>query len=751
MRIIVGPDAEFELPAAALAAGASCLRLGQDVAVPEGAERWGFPDWSRWARTALERSAVQQWGVAEATVSPSLVGACVMELDAALVFGSGAATTVVFKNGRKASLIEALTGPEPGPAGAQPTAEADLPGADRDHRIPMLKPSRAWRLYLDETGSKFKGQAGTDDQRGRFMLVASPSATPIDSAIVSPHFHATEVGPEEVRAALVDVLKREVGILGVSSLCPPETADRNYDSGLYATMLLALRLLPIPTQGPVEVAILTEERVAPKPDGYWQGVRNALVRELEQGDPDRAKRMRVTVTDVRKGQFSGTAMADVLAYTWASPRPSTVELRKRWGRVETCLLQDPGSAEALRAAYTAFRPGRALRPEDWSQLLLLKDSQQIGAPVQQFLARLAVDASADPLIFQGYVDAASASVESKGYDLCLLQRQAAWLLEAAPSTWAAPPRIALLVATHALATGNHAGDAGAEAEDAVLDLLPSVWHEDIKLACLAALHVAVRRTNAYAFDEASEALEPLLDVPELALGPNLTGRLHSSIGQHRAFQGDPEGALAAFETALASFDRISDPDERRRESAQTMTYLALAMLDLEDSEAARAGVDALVGGLDSERIGELARSGDDDSRWHHHALVRFLAEHGTEADVEAYLSAQQDWQSGRYHPWPLILTYRAVLLHVRDAEAAWRLVREALGHLERARGTLAVIRAAIERVAGRLGLTVAAPVDLAALREELPAAVAHLDALECLDCSGPLLEPLRAGLPFNFR
>lgn len=770
MRIIVSSDSEFVLPAGAEAAGLSLLRLGVDVALPAASAGWGFPDWSRWVRATLPEPGVTGWGVVAAGVHPALCGACVMELKAGLVDGSGPAARVLVPGGSPRALVPE---PPPAPDGPSPprsavnrrAAEAPakkrpapplpttgpLPGAGRDHRIPAMRPSARWRLYIDETGSKFGGQPGGHDQIGRFVVIAWPSGDPLRSNAVKPDFHAVDANPAKVALALSGVLQRGVGILGVSSTCVPETADRDYAEGLYATMLLALRLLPIPTKGTVRVEIFAEERSGFKEPAYWEGLAHALQRELHLGDPDRGNRTKLRVRDVPKGRVSGTAMADAVAYAWATTRPATATLRERWGNLGACLLEDPRSAEALRRAYGTRRPGRALPPGDWLELFTLAEAGDPGAPVGQLLAGLAEDARGDTRIFRSYLDAAGRSLEAKGYDLRLLQLQAAWLGRAAPDGWTPPPRLALLLAMHALATGNHAGHTTADAERAVLALLDDVWEEDIKLACLAALHVAVRRTNRFEFAAASAALADLVEVPALALGPNLSGRLWSSLGQHTAFQGDAEAAIAAFDTALSFFDRISDPRERAAERAQTMTYRTISLLDGGDDAACREGVAGLVGGLEPERLRQFAGGGDDASRWHHHVVVRYLAENGDAEAQDAYITAQPGWGGGRNHPWPLIHTYRAVLLHGRDVVGAHAEVGRALGLLAGASGTLAIMRAGIERVAARMGLDVDSPTELSVLRRGVPAAGPWLDALEALPDSGDPLDPLRAALPFNFR
>ncbi len=614
-----------------------------------------------------------------------------------------------------------------------------------------MQPCGQWRLYIDETGSKFAGQAGTHTEVGRFVVVAHRAFEQLECPGVPADFHAVEESPECVASALAGVLLRRVGLLGVSAPCLPDTHHRNYDAGLYATVLLALRLLPLPPTGPVRVEVIAEERGTRKDASYWKGVAHALQRELHLGDPARAARMAIELTDVAKGEAVGTAMADVVAYCWATTRAETATLRRRWGQVEACLLQDPRSAETMRRALGALRPGRALPVADWLELLEQADDHQPGGPVRALLDRLARDARSEPSVFAAYLEAARRSLDAKGYDLRLLQRQAAWLADAAPAGWTPPPRLALLQGMHVLATGNHAGHTGAEQEDAVLDLVEQVWDEDVRLAALAALHVAVRRTNAYDFVGASAALEGLVELPQVALGPNLSGRLWSSLGQHAAFQADTDSAVSAFDTALAAFDRISDPEERRRERAQTLTYRALALLDGDDEAAARDAVGVLVGGLKPNTIRSVARGGDGADRWGHHALVRFLAERGTADEVAAYCSEHRKWGAGRNHPWALIETYRAVLLAGTDGEAARASVRRALAALAGAPGTLAIIRAAIERVAIRLGETPEHQTDIASLRGSVPAAAPWLERLASLSEDGDPLAPLRVTLPFNFR
>lgn len=59
------------------------------------------------------------------------------------------------------------------------------------------------------------------------------------------------------------------------------------------------------------------------------------------------------------------------------------------------------------------------------------------------------------------------------------------------------------------------------------------------------------------------------------------------MGQLLAFQGQHQSALEFFDQALHTFERLSDPAQKRRNIEQTNLYRAVVMQDMQHTEATR--------------------------------------------------------------------------------------------------------------------------------------------------------------------
>jgi len=279
------------------------------------------------------------------------------------------------------------------------------------------------------------------------------------------------------------------------------------------------------------------------------------------------------------------------------------------------------------------------------------------------------------------------------------------------------------------------------------------------VSCLAELHIAVRRTNRYGFDAASGVVEHWLQNEEAIPGSLMYGRVLSSLGQHRAFQGKSAEARRYFDRALAVFGRLSDQDTMLREQRQTAAYRALASLDDATLTAAdrRPLMEAAGVGLDPAQIRELAAMGDGESRWRHHLLVRYLAERCKDhAAIDAYLDAYEHWKDGLSHPWGLIAAWRGMLLlrdHSRNAAKWYFQLGSNLYSGPTARGVSGLIRHAIRQAAYCAGVDgqPAVPAEIASLRTLLPAASRYIDALQHARPGDDPVDVLRRVLPFNVR
>lgn len=619
---------------------------------------------------------------------------------------------------------------------------------DVPHRLPALAPASDWALYVDETGETF---SPLDDggKPGWLVLLAVPRGLDFPSDVPLGH-HSASASDGETDALVQWVLDHPVGLLGYAAAGGAGYDGVEWLEAVMQAVSIALRTLPA-ADGPLRVRVEVERRGAEPLDG--RTVARALHLELALRDPERARRLALSVAFLRKGTSAGLVFADAIAYSRGATMPAVKDRKKRWG-LEKCFL-DEVAVRRVQRALDSFGQRRSPSGEAWRELMRDPDALDRSGIVGALLHALSERCRTQPRLWERYLEASRASLEDKGFDAALLARQVSWLAQAAPPGWTPTGLQALAQSIQALASGNHLGDASRDAEDGVLADAERLRAEDGRTACFAALHVAVRRTNRFAFAEATAAIDGWLRRPEGEPGLLMHGRLLSSRGQHHAFLGRSSAAEADFAAALAVFGRLSDPVVVAQEQRQTATYRAIAALDNPALRVDERRALSVAAGVSFEpgAVTAAAASTVAHERWTHHLLLRVLAEEGTGAAAGvAYLSAYPEWSVGEGHPWGLIDAWRGVLLYrvgrLADSRVAFA---RSLGAFRGAGGTLRLIGTVVQWAAWCAGA--AGPVELAQigeLRAELPHAAGSLDALHAF---APGSDPglvLRRTLPFNF-
>jgi hypothetical protein len=306
-----------------------------------------------------------------------------------------------------------------------------------------------------------------------------------------------------------------------------------------------------------------------------------------------------------------------------------------------------------------------------------------------------------------------------------------------------------------LAESNHLGQSEVAWEKELVELSEALLQEAAPQVCHANLHMAVARTNQYAFARARAPIARWAEVPPAVPGLRMWGQVQSSLGQHAAFLGEPRKAVEFFQKAIHAFECLSDADERKKEIAQTRCYLAIALMDDPSApdDGVRSAVEQVTGPLASAAE-EFAQSGEEELRYAHHLFLRWLVRRGDAALAARYVAKRADWKTGEGHPWPLILLYRALLLKPTDSAAARDLaMHAALWATEPRQGPVVrLIGACCRAVARSWGEPWdSMHAELTALDRELPAAAGPLATLRTWSgAPGPLLEMLETVLPFNF-
>lgn len=694
-------------------------------------------------------------------------------------------------SGRPVSTVRMPAPVEPNPAAnalPEPSRRTLASGATdtaalhpRDLRLQT--PAASWQLMIDETGSIFgpeaSGMRANDQKLGRFVGLLIPQRPQPGLHPLPKGWHAVDKGDiDEIDRIIQTILDAPVGVLGINMHQLPEASGERWGFGVIRLIDLVLRLMPI--DGPTELEVLIENRGDFKAQTEWLAVAEQARLRLAEAYPDRARAIDLHIRTIKKTDSPYNGYVDALAYIASGASEYTRACLKAAGLSGTCLID--GDAETIARALEWMDRGRTLDGRDWTTLLSHPEAEQPSSLVNTLLERLGATARDDTALWRRYLDHVTGHFDSRNLDLKLLGRQVGWLERWMPVGQSLPPIPRLLWLTSSLAHANHLGQTEQPWIEEMRVLADRLMAEDAKLVCRAELNLAVAATNRYDFEQAGEALRrwnpvstpadsrvrgllrKLLGVSELqetaspksTAGLRYWGQVQSSLGQHRAFLGDQAGAVTFFDEALESFATLSDPEVARRESRQTQTYRAIALMDDPACDAARVreAVEAVTGPM-PESLERLAGSVDSEDKYAHHLALRWLV-HRPDADLARhYLDRREAWDEGEGHPWPLIQLYRALLLHPEDPEAAReRAVAGARLAEDAANGPVVqLIGACLRAVAAGWGEPwPGAETVLSRLESELPSArdrIAHIRAA-LRDPVAPL-ELLREVLPFNFR
>lgn len=554
-----------------------------------------------------------------------------------------------------------------------------------------LKPSKAWELYVDESGTGFF--SGED---GVIAGVLSDLSNPLP---VQPSLHAmTDKTAESIKAAneLVETLvtHSNAGVLALPIRA--QAASAGWAAGVASLIDIVLRLLPLDArEEKVSLKVLVEIRGAYEKAEHFVFLKDACLFSLARTFPERANKIDLHVEAMDK-TCPYNAYPDIVAnachtaLTRACGYKHDRLLAAQWEG--TCFLNyEAGSIEKL---FDDFRSGRQLDGKTWDHFL--SNERTSHSIVSAMLARFGEEAQAVVEIWNEYLSWTIGHLESKAIDIWRLGRQIGWLEKYRPQSAQMPKRLQLLWKTVTLAQRNHMGGVLSDAEYAEYRKLASaLYEEDAPLTCWATLHLAVAETNAFRFKQAKRIVEEYLklirsatwgaDVPKwlkkpadlllskikmrsssAAAIPGLCyyGQLISSYGQHYSFLDDNETAINYFTEAIKTFKKLSDPSAADSEIKQTMAYLVIAKMDsakIADDEARKALAEYLCGDpCDAAR--SLSRTPRSDRKYHHHVLLRYMFSGRPANDIKAaYLENKSNWASADGHPWELIECYRAML------------------------------------------------------------------------------------------
>lgn len=696
------------------------------------------------------------------------------------------------KRRRQGQPVSRIRAPQPiiaTPAKTLPAlGRTDLPMAEptalhpRDLRT--LGPQPDWQLLIDETGTAFGPEASQlnkiDRTLGRFVALLLPTK----SHGLSPlpvGWHAVDQCIDEIDRVVQAILDAPVGVLGITVQQLPQAPGERWAFGVIRLIDLVLRLMPL--EAPTRLEVLIEQHKGDfQGRSQWPAVAEQARLRLAEVYPERARLLELSIKTIAKQDSPYNGYVDALAFIASGASEHSRACLTASGLSGTCLLG--GDAEFLGRMLEWMDRGRTLDGAEWTKLLVTRESEQPGSLVATLLERLGAAAARNTELWRRYLDHLTGHFDSRDLDLPLLHRQVIWLDRWKPADQALPPPMRLLWLTAQLARANHLGQTEQPWIEEMRALADRLFDEDARLICRAELNLAVTATNQLDFEQAGRALERwnpptsqpqgklrglmqkllgtqppasgALACPKATAGLRYWGQVRSSLGQHAAFTGDQASAVRYFDEALESFRQLSDPEITRRESRQTQTYRAIALMDnaTRDDASVRAAVESVTGAL-PQALETLAGSVASADKYAHHLVLRWLVHRPDSAMAEPYLARRQEWDTAEGHPWPLIQLYRGMLLHPQDSEAARELAFEGsvIAFAEDSGPVVRLIGACCRTIVAEWGKPWKnAESVLDQLTRELPLATPRIDLLrDALQTPREPLALMRAVLPFNFR
>ncbi|MCH8475598.1 MAG: hypothetical protein LAT55_10275 [Opitutales bacterium] len=615
-----------------------------------------------------------------------------------------------------------------------------------------LPPSSDWLILIDETGSEFGPDADTsnDKQKGKFVALVIPGKNPPLKPLPRK-WHATDCDNiKEIDEVFQAVLDAEVGILGLAVDMVPHTgAGERWMDGVGLLLDWALRLLPV--EGATRIHVQIENRGRFDKNMKWDLVERDCLRRMALAYPAAAAWIDLHIETIGKDGSPLNGYVDALAYTWARSMVSSKERLKQSQLLGTCLWE--GNARAFLSHWDAYLQGVSLPETVWWEVL--NQSTDPASLPGTLLQNLGIECRENVAHWERYLNETRRQMAMAPVELSRLGAAVDWLQKYQPAGTTIPPRLRMSWLTVRLANQNHRGETVSAWEEELTELGSSLMEEAAPAVCHADLHLAVARTNRFDFVGAGRPLEKWKNLPVAVPGLQYWGQIQSSLGQHRAFLGEPAEAVTCFDQAMKAFDRLSDPALREKEKAQTGCYRAIALMDDPAAEAGevRRAVEAITGPL-PKAAARLAASRDPHDRYRHHLLLRWLVFRGDTETAEAYLREQKNWVSGEAHPWPHIEGYRGLLLREQDPAAA---VAKVLSAAELA---FASRQGPVLRFIGSCWRTIAADWgkdwpdrkwEIESLAGELSFAGDFLQALEAGLTDHDPQTFLKHCLPFNFR
>lgn len=613
-----------------------------------------------------------------------------------------------------------------------------------------------WEIVIDETGQEFE-QTGdlsiNDHNLGRYVALAIPKGK-AKLIELSASFHAAEEQPALLDQVINNILSQPVGVLGITAKDPLSFICSRWFTGVYHLLQLALRLLPLPSEGSKQVHIFIEQRSGFDAKTDFQALKQLLLSELQSIDEKRFSNFGLSIEIVPKGGHPYLAHVDALAHCWGG---SSAKQRLAKAKLKGHCFLTPNSGEIERI-YAALDGKHSLKPHEWLQAASVLAEEPEHSLLHEALQQLGTQCQTQPTVWKSYLQEIQYQLNQKTYHPKTLDAVLNWLHTYRPAEQKLPPLLQLRFQTAQLAADNHMGRMSPETLYNLFELGSTLQNEAAPEVVQMYNRLATAATNAFEFDTALQITQHALKLPEIAAGSLNYGKLLSCKGQVHAFLGEHTLAENHFVQAIQVFETLSDPNSAAKDIRQTQIYRLHNHLDAATAWEDIQTIVTAIFGADLNRAAQRF-SGSTDNRFEHHALLRLFITHPqpTTSAQKTYLDNAQNWQTDEGHPWQLINLWRGWLAHFAGndyiaAESFNRALQNEPDGL-----TLQWIAFITAILAERLGLSSSCPYPIAHEQNCLANTLLHAPhhALQALQQSDQqpqhLLAALKACLPFNFK
>lgn len=633
---------------------------------------------------------------------------------------------------------------------------APQPGEPHPQSLRALEPSSEWTLLIDESGAVFDETAQSLTERdvrlGRVVAVAVPEKVNLPK--LKKAYHAKDESDDTVQKVVKTLMDARVGILG--GTLKDDLRSANWISAIQKVIRWALLMLPV--EGKTRVRILVEQKepyLSRQDAGIspLRGIKDLIESDLRQLAPDRFNNLELDLSLMDK-YYPLNGYVDTIANLWASPTNTRRRMLARTGWRGHCLMDHTSLDQTDHLYRRVAQTPDDIDPADWFELCDRVSREPGHSLLNDTLERFGQQAAQHNTLWQQCLNQVQRQIQLKQFSPSHLDRALAWLDTHQPEGEKLPGHLHLELESARLAADNHLGRADQARVQRLMTLAQQMKDESPSEACQSALRIAIAATNAFDFTSATPYIEQWLAEPVAVPGLLNHAKLHSTLGQLNAFNGNTEAALAQFDRALQYFAQLSDPRQAERESRQTESYRAIAALS-ENLEGASDEILTLIkrvtGGDTTKSLKKLARSGTE-LRFEHYLLMRLLINSDTDISLrEHYLSVQEEWQYGEGHPWMLINAYRGwLLMEAGQTEQATALFQNAVDGCREDSSTAILhwMGDVLAALGVSLGLALDAPDTNSWQQSPFPAST--LEALRGASTHEQRHGILLEALPFNF-